>query len=118
MAAFAPFYRAVQLGPVPLVAGLGATEGGVAAAISFATGERLPALTLLGLLIALGGMVFVLTSVRTPVPAGHGRPAAGGTARDARGIAVRALAVRRRARDRPRARSSGCRRAAAPSARC
>jgi transporter family protein len=74
VAAFAPFYRAVQLGPVPLVAGLGATEGGVAAAISFATGERLPALTLLGLLIALGGMVFVLTSVRTPVPAGHGRP--------------------------------------------
>ncbi len=74
VAAFAPFYRAVQLGPVPLVAGLGATEGGVAAAIAFATGERLPALTLLGLLIALGGMVFVLMSVRTPVPAGHGRP--------------------------------------------
>ena len=72
--AFAPFYRAVQLGPVPLVAGLGATEGGVAAAISFATGERLPALTLLGLLIALGGMIFVLVSVRTPVGLGHGRP--------------------------------------------
>jgi drug/metabolite transporter (DMT)-like permease len=74
VAAFAPFYRAVQLGPVPLVAGLGATEGGVAAAISFATGERLPALTLLGLLVALGGMIFVLTSVRTPVPEGHGHP--------------------------------------------
>ncbi len=27
MAAFAPFYRAVRLGPVPLVAGLGATRG-------------------------------------------------------------------------------------------
>ena len=65
VAAFAPFYRAVQLGPVPLVAGLGATEGGVAAAISFATGERLPALTLLGLAIALGGMIVVLVSVRT-----------------------------------------------------
>ena len=74
VAAFAPFYRAVQLGPVPLVAGLGATEGGVAAAISFATGERLPALTLLGLAIALGGMIVVLVSVRTPVPTGHGHP--------------------------------------------
>jgi uncharacterized membrane protein len=38
VAAFAPFYRAVQLGPVAPVAGLGATEGGVAAAIS--TGDR------------------------------------------------------------------------------
>jgi drug/metabolite transporter (DMT)-like permease len=74
VAAFAPFYRAVQLGPVPLVAGLGATEGGVAAAIAFATGERLPALTLLGLVVALTGMLVVLTSVRTPVPAGHGHP--------------------------------------------
>jgi drug/metabolite transporter (DMT)-like permease len=74
VAAFAPFYRAVQLGPVPLVAGLGATEGGVAAAIAFASGERLPALTLLGLVVALGGMLFVLTSVRTPVPTGHGHP--------------------------------------------
>jgi drug/metabolite transporter (DMT)-like permease len=74
VAAFAPFYRAVQLGPVPLVAGLGATEGGVAAAISFATGERLPALTLLGLVVALAGMLVVLTSVRTPVPEGHGHP--------------------------------------------
>jgi drug/metabolite transporter (DMT)-like permease len=74
VSAFAPFYRAVQLGPVPLVAGLGATEGGVAAAISFATGERLPALTLLGLIIALGGMIVVLVSVRTPVPTGHGHP--------------------------------------------
>jgi drug/metabolite transporter (DMT)-like permease len=74
VAAFAPFYRAVQLGPVPLVAGLGATEGGVAAAISFATGERLPALTLLGLIVALGGMIVVLISVRTPVPEGHGHP--------------------------------------------
>ena len=74
VAAFAPFYRAVRLGPVPLVAGIGALEGAVAASISFATGERLPALTLLGLLIALGGMIFVLTSVRVPVPAGHGHP--------------------------------------------
>jgi transporter family protein len=74
VAAFAPFYRAVQLGPVPLVAGLGATEGGVAAAISFATGERLPALTLVGLVIALAGMIVVLVSVRTPVTRGHGRP--------------------------------------------
>jgi drug/metabolite transporter (DMT)-like permease len=74
VAAFAPFYRAVQLGPVPLVAGLGATEGGVAAAISFATGERLPALTLLGLVVALAGMLVVLTSVRTPTPEGHGHP--------------------------------------------
>jgi len=72
--AFAPFYRAVRLGPVPLVAGIGALEGAVAATISFATGERLPALTLLGLVIALGGMTFVLTSVRVPVPAGHGHP--------------------------------------------
>jgi drug/metabolite transporter (DMT)-like permease len=72
--AFAPFYRAVRLGPVPLVAGLGALEGAVAASISFATGERLPALTLLGLVIALGGMTFVLTSVRVPVPAGQGHP--------------------------------------------
>ena len=31
VAAFAPFYRAVRLGPVPLVAGIGALEGGVAA---------------------------------------------------------------------------------------
>jgi drug/metabolite transporter (DMT)-like permease len=74
VAAFAPFYRAVRLGPVPLVAGLGATEGAVAASISFATGERLPALTLLGLAIAFGGMMFVLTSVRVPVPLGQGRP--------------------------------------------
>jgi drug/metabolite transporter (DMT)-like permease len=74
VAAFGPFYRAVQLGPVPLVAGLGATEGAVAAAIAFAAGERLPALTLLGLAVALGGMAIVLTSVRTPVPAGHGHP--------------------------------------------
>ena len=74
VAAFAPFYRAVQLGPVPLVAGLGATEGGVAAAISFATGERLPALTLVGLVIALTGMIVVLVSVRTPATQGHGRP--------------------------------------------
>jgi drug/metabolite transporter (DMT)-like permease len=74
VAAFAPFYRAVQLGPVPLVAGLGATEGGVAAAIAFATGERLPVLTLLGLAIALAGMVVVLVSVRAPATAGHGRP--------------------------------------------
>src|SRR6185436_2705053 len=74
VAAFAPFYRAVRLGPVPLVAGIGALEGAVAASISFATGERLPALTLLGLLIALGGMIFVLTSARVPVPAGHGHP--------------------------------------------
>jgi drug/metabolite transporter (DMT)-like permease len=74
VAAFAPFYRAVQLGPVPLVAGLGATEGGVAAAISFAAGERLPALTLAGMGIALAGMIFVLVSVRAPVPAGHGHP--------------------------------------------
>jgi drug/metabolite transporter (DMT)-like permease len=74
VAAFAPFYRAVRLGPVPLVAGIGALEGAVAATISFATGERLPALTLLGLVIALGGMTFVLTSVRVPVPQGHGHP--------------------------------------------
>jgi drug/metabolite transporter (DMT)-like permease len=74
VAAFAPFYRAVRLGPVPLVAGIGALEGAVAATISFATGERLPALTLLGLVIALGGMTFVLTSVRVPVPHGHGHP--------------------------------------------
>jgi transporter family protein len=74
VSAFAPFYRAVQIGPVPLVAGLGATEGGVAAAIAFATGERLPALTLVGLVIALGGMIVVLVSVRTPVPTGHGHP--------------------------------------------
>jgi O-acetylserine/cysteine efflux transporter len=74
VAAFAPFYRAVQLGPVPLVAGLGATEGAVAAAIAFATGERLPAFTLLGLIVALAGMVVVLTSVRVPVPLGHGHP--------------------------------------------
>jgi transporter family protein len=74
VAAFAPFYRAVQLGPVPLVAGLGATEGAVAAAIAFATGERLPAFTLLGLIIALAGMIVVLTSVRIPVPLGHGHP--------------------------------------------
>jgi transporter family protein len=74
VAAFAPFYRAVRHGPLPLVAGIGALEGGVAATISFATGERLPALTLLGLVIALGGMTFVLTSVRVPVPQGHGHP--------------------------------------------
>ena len=74
VAAFAPFYRAVQLGPVPLVAGLGATEGGVAAAISFATGERLPVLTLAGLVVALGGMIVVLVSVRTPSPQGQGHP--------------------------------------------
>jgi transporter family protein len=74
VAAFAPFYRAVRLGPVPLVAGIGALEGAVAATISFATGERLPALTLLGLVIALGGMTFVLTSVRVPVPQGQGHP--------------------------------------------
>jgi transporter family protein len=74
VAAFAPFYRAVRLGPVPLVAGLGALEGAVAATISFAAGERLPALTLLGLVIALGGMTIVLTSVRVPVPHGQGHP--------------------------------------------
>jgi drug/metabolite transporter (DMT)-like permease len=74
VAAFAPFYRAVRLGPVPLVAGIGALEGAVAATISFAAGERLPALTLLGLVIALGGMTFVLTSVRVPVARGHGHP--------------------------------------------
>jgi drug/metabolite transporter (DMT)-like permease len=74
VAAFAPFYRAVRLGPVPLVAGIGALEGAVAATISFATGERLPALTLCGLVIALGGMTWVLTSVRVPVPHGHGHP--------------------------------------------
>jgi transporter family protein len=74
VAAFAPFYRAVQLGPVPLVAGLGATEGAVAATIAFATGERLPAFTLLGLIVALAGMIVVLTSVRVPVPLGHGHP--------------------------------------------
>lgn len=74
VAAFAPFYRAVRLGPVPLVAGLGATEGAVAATIAFATGERLPALTLLGLVIAFGGMMFVLTSVRVPVPVSQGHP--------------------------------------------
>jgi len=78
VSAFAPFYRAVQLGPVPLVAGLGATEGGVAAAIAFATGERLPALTLLGLIVALGGMIVVLVSVRTPMPTGHGHPLTAG----------------------------------------
>jgi bacterial/archaeal transporter family protein len=74
VAAFAPFYRAVRLGPVPLVAGIGALEGAVAASISFVAGERLPALTLCGLVIALGGMTFVLTSVRVPVPHGHGHP--------------------------------------------
>jgi transporter family protein len=72
--AFAPFYRAVRLGPVPLVAGIGALEGAVAASISFAAGERLPAFTLLGLVIALGGMSLVLTSVRVPVPHGAGHP--------------------------------------------
>jgi drug/metabolite transporter (DMT)-like permease len=74
VAAFAPFYRAVRLGPVPLVAGIGALEGAVAATISFATGERLPALTLCGLVLALGGMTWVLTSVRVPVPHGQGHP--------------------------------------------
>jgi drug/metabolite transporter (DMT)-like permease len=74
VAAFAPFYRAIRLGPVPLVAGIGALEGAVAASISFAAGERLPALTLCGLVVALGGMTFVLTSVRVPVPHGHGHP--------------------------------------------
>jgi drug/metabolite transporter (DMT)-like permease len=74
VAAFAPFYRALRLGPVPLVAGIGALEGAVAATISFAAGERLPALTLLGLVIALGGMTFVLNSVRMPVARGHGHP--------------------------------------------
>ena len=42
VAAFAPFYRAVRLGPVPLVAGIGALEGAVAASISFATGRAAP----------------------------------------------------------------------------
>jgi drug/metabolite transporter (DMT)-like permease len=74
VAAFAPFYRAVRLGPVPLVAGLGAMEGAVAAAISFGTGERLPALTLVGLVIVLAGMTVVLTSVAGPVPLGGGKP--------------------------------------------
>ena len=118
VAAFAPFYRAVQLGPVPLVAGLGATEGGVAAAISFATGERLPALTLAG----------PPDRARGHDLRAHVRAHAG---------AARAMAARcRRACSRPSrpccsgsrstrapARSttcpsSGCPRAAAPSERC
>ena len=69
-------------------------------------------------MIALGGMIVVLVSVRTPVPTGHGHPLKAAAARDAGGDALRALAVRRRARDRSACRSSGCPPAAARSAPC
>ena len=109
VAAFAPFYRAVRLGPVPLVAGLGATEGAVAATISFATGERLPALTLLGLADRIRRH-----DVRPDVGAGAGAaepgaPARGRIAGHAGRIAVRALALRGRARDRAGARALAAR---------
>ena len=118
MAAFAPFYRAVQLGPVPLVAGLGATEGGVAAAIAFATGERLPALTLLGLVIALGGMVFVLDVGAHAGADGARASAQAGLLATLAAIALRALAVSRARARSTTCPSSGCPPAAARSAPC
>ena len=70
------FFRAIQLGPVPLVAGIMAGDGTCAAVYALIAGERLAAATLAGIGVVVVGMVIVLAPGRIATPGGTAKAAA------------------------------------------
>ena len=70
------FFRAIQLGPVPLVAGIMAADGTCAAIYALLAGERLAAATLAGIGVVVCGMAIVLAPGRTALPGGSAKAAA------------------------------------------
>lgn len=70
------FFRAIQLGPVPLVAGIMAADGTCAAVYALIGGERLAVATLAGIGVVVAGMAIVLAPGRIAVPGGTAKAAA------------------------------------------
>ena len=70
------FFRAIQLGPVPLVAGIMAADGTCAAVYALIGGERLAVATLAGIGVVVAGMAIVLAPGRIAAPGGTAKAAA------------------------------------------
>ncbi len=70
------FFRAIQLGPVPLVAGIMAADGTCAAVYALIGGERIAVATLAGIGVVVAGMAIVLAPGRIAAPGGTAKAAA------------------------------------------
>ena len=70
------FYRALQLGSVPLVAGILAGDGTCAAIYALVAGERLAGATLAGIAVVVAGMAIVVAPRRGITVPGAARAAA------------------------------------------
>ena len=70
------FFRAIQLGPVPLVAGIMAADGACAAVYALIGGERIAVATLAGIGVVVAGMAIVLAPGRIAAPGGTAKAAA------------------------------------------
>lgn len=80
--ALATFYTAAAAGPISVVAPIGATGGAVPVLVALSLGERPSALQLVGIPLAVAGVVLAAARRAPPVPAGaavpHGAPTAAG----------------------------------------
>lgn len=77
--ALASVYAAAAIGPMSIVVPLGATGGVVPVLVAIVSGERPSTLQLLGIPLAIGGVVVAAMRQRVPIPSSVGAPGPGGS---------------------------------------